>query len=257
MSLAACLPSALRRCFSPIPADPASKDVARRHQGLDQRFPSSAGLTDTGSVAIGQRAPRRRHRAPWRRDFENGIVLVNPTPEALSFRRRHRRSCEIQADQTDPRRPGARLERWVGGHRRLWLPQGDGVVLLAATVPAPVPSPVAHVTIATHDTDATLTWPPAPEYAAGYLVRYGESSGSLTRRRRVRADGLDSAHGSDAGHDVFGSRDPHDFLVVRVRRSTSLSKTTGMPPERPVFTLSAESPALAPAACKSRRHWSR
>src|SRR5258706_11519075 len=214
--------------------------------------PIVGGLTDTGSVAIDNVRLVEGTGGPWRRDFGNGIVLVNPTPEALFI---------SQADIAGPQNRtqtkrilGAQVPDLNDGSAvtdGLWLPSGDGVVLLAATVRAPVPSAVAHVTIATHDADATLTWPPVSEYAAGYLVRYGESSGSLTRSAASGPMGWIQLTELTPGTTYSARVTAHDFLGREGAAVDIAFKTTDTPPDRPVFTLSAESPALAPGGVAS------
>jgi len=74
----------------------------------------------------------------WRRDFEKGIVLVNPTPEAMFVS-----LAQIQGPlrRTNLRRiKGNQVPAWNSGaavtSQGITIPSGDGIVLLADQMPS-------------------------------------------------------------------------------------------------------------------------
>jgi uncharacterized protein (TIGR03437 family) len=205
------------------------------------------GLTDTGAVAIDNVRLIDGTGGVWRRDFENGIVLVNPTPDALFV---------SQSDVAGPRNrtqirriSGAQVSEWNDGSAvtgGIELPSGDGIVLLAAPLSARLPSAVGTVTVSALDSEATLTWPAVAEYAAGYLIRYGESADALTHG--AASGPLGWIHLTDLrpGTTYLARISAHDFAGHEGPAVNVTFTTSGTSTARPHFTLAPESPALAP-----------
>lgn len=214
--------------------------------------PVIGGLTDTGVVAIDNVRLVEGTGGVWRRDFENGIVLVNPTPEPQYV---------SQADVAGPRHrtairriAGVQVPAWNDGSAvttGLWLSAGDGIVLLANRIAAPTPSQVQGVQTSTTDSAATLVWPSVQEYAAGYIVRYGESLDHLTRSVAAGPAGWVQLHGLMPGTTYHARITAHDFLGNEGPPREFTVVTTGSAPLRPAFALSGETAALAPGAMAS------
>jgi hypothetical protein len=118
----------------------------------------------------------------FRRDFENGVVLVNPTPGPITVA-----ASEIAGTlrRTGLRRiAGVQDPSWNTGAsvtQAVTLPSGDAIILLADHVSAPWPETPSHVTASPADMNATLHWDTANGTVAGYLIKYGLTGGDLTQ----------------------------------------------------------------------------
>ena len=148
-------------------------------------------LHDVGTVAIDNVRLVEGTGGVWRRDFEKGIVLVNPTPEPLTV---------SLAQIAGPRQRTA-IKRILGTQQPAWnsgqpvtsagivIPSGDGIILLANSIgAATIGAPGAPVLAAATDA-ITAQWSPASGYPAGYQVLYGEDPAHLTR---IAASGRDA-----------------------------------------------------------------
>jgi len=174
----------------------------------------------------------------WRRDFENGIVLVNPTPEAILV---------PQADIDGPLfRSGVRRIQGVqdplvnNGSAvtdGITIPSGDGIILLADRIQPVSPGIPPPVFTQLEGNSITLFWLPASGTVAGYIVRYGKVGGNMTefvllgRQAYMRLDNLDS--GTDyefrvAAYDYRGS--------IGSFNNTTIVTTTGATPDQPILT---------------------
>jgi uncharacterized protein (TIGR03437 family) len=143
----------------------------------------TAALADLGSVAIDNIRVAEGAGGAFRRDFENGVVLVNPTPEPIAL---------TQAMVAGPlvrtglrRLRGAQDPVWNNGQPvdgGIVLPSGDGIVLLADALPAQALAAPAGLVAATAGESAIdVGWTSTAGPVAGYLVHYGEAGGDLTR----------------------------------------------------------------------------
>ncbi|MGQ8367355.1 hypothetical protein [Glaciecola sp. 1036] len=112
----------------------------------------------------------------YRRDFERGIVLVNPTPNtkvvSLSdikgvFNRTNIKRINGTQD------PVVNTGEAVNG--AISLSPADGIILLADELAAlPLTSP-SNLSLE----GSRLSWSPLPRWVAGYLIRYGIQGGEL------------------------------------------------------------------------------
>lgn len=214
--------------------------------------PVVGGLTDTGTVAIDNVRLVEGTGGVWRRDFENGIVLVNPTPEPQYV---------SQSELAGPRNrtairriAGSQVPAWNDGTAvttGVWLSPGDGIVLLANPIARPAPSQVAAVQATTTDSTATVVFPSVPEYVAGYIVRYGESPDHLTRSAAAGPAGWVQLHGLVPGTRYYARVTAHDFLGHEGPPRDFTVVTTGSAPLRPAFALAPETSSLAAGALAS------
>lgn len=207
------------------------------------------GLTDTGSVAIDNVRLLEATGGVWRRDFENGIVLVNPTPEPLYVSQ-----YEIAGprNRTSIRRiRGTQVPTWNDGApvtAGIWLGSGDGIVLLAARDAATLPPAVETVTATPSDSGAALVWPGVAGYGAGYIVRYGESAQHLTRSAAAGPTSWLQLADLMPGTTYAATIAAHDFLGREGPAAAFAFTTTGSAVNRPTFVLSAQTPGLAPGS---------
>jgi uncharacterized protein (TIGR03437 family) len=205
------------------------------------------GLTDTGAVAFDNIRLVEGTGGAWRRDFENGIVIVNPTPAPLFVAQaeiagaRNRREIRRIA--------GTQAPTWNDGSAvtsGVWLPPGDGVILLAARDAAEPVAGVGPITVVPGTGVVTLVWPAMPEPIAGYLIRYGESAGHLTRSAAAGPMAWVTLADLAPGQAYVARVTAHDFLGREGPPVEITITAPGTPLDRPVFTLS--SPSLAPGS---------
>ena len=211
--------------------------------------PVIGGLTDTGIVAIDNVRLVEGTGGVWRRDFENGIVLVNPTPEPQYV---SQSNVAGPRNRTGIRRiAGSQVPTWNDGSAvttGLWLSPGDGIVLLANRSARATPTQVAMVQATTTDTAATVVWPPVAGYVAGYIVRYGESLDHLTRSAAAGPTGWVQLHGLMPGTRYHARITAHDFVGTEGPARDFTIETSGSAPLRAAFELSAGATGLAPGA---------
>lgn len=191
----------------------------------------------------------------WRRDFENGVVLVNPTPEpmTLSFgevagplQRRNLRRIRGQQDSV-----------WNNGQPQngfLTIPPADGIILLADRVAKPTLAQVQNLQVkkdALSPTGAFATWKLSTDHLAGYRITYGEDftnlldeviAGQQTDRIAVPAP--------PAGATYVYRIQPFDFNGVPgpLSEVAIYTSTAPSPAVRPDFRLVAENALVAPGA---------
>ncbi len=214
----------------------------------------TAGFLDAGIVVVDNIRITEGGPGVWRRDFENGIVLVNPTPNAIQI---------TQGQLVGPlNRSGVRRIRGTQSPavndgsavtNGLQLGPGEGIILLANRVsPAPMVAPTSIVT-ERGNTSIQVFWRQVTPYVAGYVVRYGEDpvtpnqEVAVTRHKNfAQIDGL--APGTRyylrvAAYDYLGNIGPF---------STPFEATTsGNTVSRPEFALAAESSGVTQGALVS------
>lgn len=131
---------------------------------------------DRGVVAIDSLRLSELNGGAFRRDFEGGIALVNPTPQPVTLTQREiagplgrtgiRRIAGVQDPLTNSGAPV---------FDGITIPAADGIILLADGIDAPPPLPPASVFVSPHATEPMLdlAWD-APQSAtiAGYLVEF-------------------------------------------------------------------------------------
>lgn len=138
-------------------------------------------MTERGRVVFDNIRVTKGAGGIYRRDFENGVVLVNPTPEPLFV------------PQTDVAGPLERtnIRRIVGTQdpavnsgapvtSGITIPPADGIVLLADNLGAPPPGTPANLFVAANEDSCDVLWSPASGTVAGYVLHYGLAGGDLT-----------------------------------------------------------------------------
>lgn len=232
--------------------------------------PDVAGVGQTGTLRTVVKVPARGYRAVvsilddatiafdnvrlvdspgavFRRDFENGIVLVNPNPEPLTV---SLSQIAGPKNRTGIKRiRGQQAPAWNNGQPvtgPLVIPSGDGIVLLADRLAAPSMEAPRDLKL----DGQRLTWTPVNQYVAGYLVRYGNDPGSLTREAAtgrvasLQISELDLQPGwtyfaSVAAVDFAGNIGPFSDGIMALAPGDR-------PGSAPDFTLSSETPYLVP-----------
>jgi uncharacterized protein (TIGR03437 family) len=118
----------------------------------------------------------------FRRDFENGIVLVNPSSVPIRL---------TQAQVAGPlRRRG--IKRILGKQDVMWnngkavldgitLPAADGIILLANRISAGTSGTITNIKVQVAGNTASLRWTASQGPVAGYVVRYGLAGSDLTQ----------------------------------------------------------------------------
>ena len=198
-------------------------------------------LTDVGAVALDDIRLIEGTGGVWRRDFEHGIVLVNPTPEPIVV---------TQSQVAGPRgRTGVR--RISGTQAPAWntgapvtagitIPPGDGIVLLADAIPRNALSRPTAVNAAISGSTATLTWAAGTAYAAGYQVEYGEHPAHLTRLAAAGPSPELALGDLVSGATYYARISPYDFRG-RIGPASDVVTFTmpGTPRDRPVFAIAS------------------
>lgn len=232
--------------------------------------PDVAGVGQTGTLRSVVKVPARGYRAVvsilddatiafdnirlvdspggvFRRDFENGIVLVNPNPEPLTV---SLTQIAGPMNRTGIKRiRGQQAPGWNNGQPvtgSLVLPSGDGIVLLADRVAPPSMGAPRDLKL----DGQRLTWTPVDQYVAGYLVRYGNDPGSLTREAATgRVSSLQvSELDLLPGWTYFASVAAIDFAgnIGSFSDGIMAFAPGDRPGSAPDFTLASETPYLAP-----------
>ena len=208
------------------------------------------GLPDTGAIAIDNVRLVEGTGGVWRRDFEHGIVLVNPTPVpqyvpqnwiAGPFGRTGIR--RISGSQMPLINNGADVTEGI------WLMPADGIILLASTRPAsPLTAPSNPRALASA-TGAVVSWQPSAGPVSHYLVRYGESPNDLTRHAATGSWTALVLENLQPGATYFVDVAAVDFIGRRGPSAQLISVTIpGAAEIRPQFVLSPATPAVAPGA---------
>ncbi len=184
----------------------------------------------------------------YRRDFENGIALVNPAPEALF----------VSQDQLGGPLGRAGIRRITGVQDPSWntgqavtdgivIPSGDGIILLADPIPAPAPERPQGVAGFAQGTDIQLTWQTSGESIAGYAVHYGEND-ELTRWAAAGKIPFLSIPGLEPGTVYTFRVAAYDYLGNLSTFSDPIPVATeGLPDSnRPGIFVGSERPTLIP-----------
>jgi uncharacterized protein (TIGR03437 family) len=216
---------------------------------MDPNTVAVGGMTDTGAVAIDNVSLIEGAGGVWRRDFENGIVLVNPTPEPQFV---SQQQVAGPRNRSDVRRiRGTQVPAWNDGSpvsNGIWLAAGDGIVLLAGRMAAPIPGQVQAVQATTTETAATISWTPIADYTAGYVIRFGESLEHLTRSAAAGPTAWAKLDNLAPGTTYVARLTAIDFLGREGSPRDFTFVTGGSAALRPTFALAAETPVLAPGA---------
>ena len=145
------------------------------------RYSAFATLADTGTIVIDNLKIYEGTGGVFRRDFENGVVLVNPTPVSQTV---------PLASLVGPRNRSG-LKRIAGTLDSAWnhggsvltdlvLPAGDAIILLANPQTAAAPTAVAAPLATAQTGQVSLTWNAASGTVAGYVINYGLVGGTAT-----------------------------------------------------------------------------
>ncbi len=206
-----------------------------------------ASLLDPGALSIDNVKLIEGGPGVWRRDFENGVALVNPTPEPISVSLADIRGPR---NRTGLRRiRGVQAPEWNTGEAvtgAIEIPPADGIVLLADRVPAPTLGPVPGLAVTATGTEAVVRWQPSGGYAAGYLIRHGEAPNEPVMQEAVtRHQSSLTLRGLTPGTRYTVQVAAYDYLgrLGPFTPAASVS-TQGSAPRRPAFEL--VDPALRP-----------
>jgi uncharacterized protein (TIGR03437 family) len=214
---------------------------------------ATGALTDFGTVSVDNIRLVEGTGGVWRRDFENGIVLVNPTPEDLTVslaqaagplgRTGLRRIRGMQA-------PLINSGQAITGP--ITIPSGDGLILLADRILAPAPGVPENVTGTANSSGVWLTWKPATGTVAGYLIRYGEDIAMPSREATAGPSAQISLAGLATGTQHYFRVGAFDFKGNLSAFSAPLAMVTaGDADRRPQLFLGSDTPVLAPGALAS------
>ena len=140
-----------------------------------------ASMADNGEIVVDRIRLIEGTGGVMRRDFENGVVLVNPTPEPQTVP-----LAEIQGPlgRTGLKRiSGTQMPLMNTGLAvtgPITIDSGDGIILLADHHPAPMPETPTNFTTSEENGKIRLNWTPATGTVSGYVFKYGLSGGDLT-----------------------------------------------------------------------------
>lgn len=213
-------------------------------------FSVSGYLLDTGSVAIDNIRLLQATGGIWRRDFENGIVLVNPTPEAITVSAQD--IAGPRSRQNIRRILGTQSPSWNNGQavQSLTIPSGDGIILLANPIPSQTLStPTGFSTNPTSDGGVYVNWQRNAEYAAGYYIAYGEDPLELDHMAATGPLPGVELQNVQPGVTYSYRIAAYDFLGNLGPLSPSQTFTApGTAQNRPTFALGPQTLALAPGS---------
>jgi Fibronectin type III domain/Hypothetical glycosyl hydrolase family 15 len=165
--------------------EPEAGQQGTLRASLKARGPNAtilAYMHGNGSIVVDNIRVIKGKGGVFRRDFENGIALVNPSvgPFSLSQvdvegglgRTGIRRIAGIQDPVTNDGSPVT---------SGITIPAADGIILLANPVAAQPNQPPPAPAVTVNGTSATVSWSAASGTVAGYQIEYGMDQGDLTR----------------------------------------------------------------------------
>ena len=172
----------------------ASKDVVTGQTGTlhassrmkSNNYSAFITLNDTGTVIIDNVRIYEGSGGVFRRDFENGIVLVNPTPVS--------QTVSLERIRGPLQRTGIKRIRgnydptWNNGsavNGNLVIPSLEGIILLADRRGAPAPGRPASLTATAAAGEVTLRWPKPTGTISGYSIQYGLAGGDASLYKMV------------------------------------------------------------------------
>ncbi len=211
-----------------------------------------AGFLDTGAVVVDDLRITEGGPGVWRRDFENAVVLVNPTPGSIYVSQ-----DQIQGplNRTGLRRiRGSQAPNWNSGAAvtsGITIPSADGIILLADPIPAaPLSMPTSVVTDERSAENLRVLWRATNGYPAGYIVRYGEDLINTTREAAVTRHHTDvQLTGLQPGTTYYLRVAAYDYRgnIGPFSGPVSVS-TAGSGVSRPWFALSPATSGAAPGS---------
>jgi hypothetical protein len=149
----------------------------------------------------------------FRRDFENGVVLVNPTSEAQMV---------SYADISGPlsrsglnRIDGSQVPGWNNGAavaEGIEIPPLDGIILLADNIVAPLPGIPGSLETVVENGGVTVSWVAPGGTVSGYAINYGLSGGDLPYYEMVGLREDNPIGGLEAGRTYSFRIAAYDYL---------------------------------------------
>jgi uncharacterized protein (TIGR03437 family) len=211
-------------------------------------FAAVGMLTDVGSVAVDNIRLVEGTGGVWRRDFENGIVLVNPTPEAISV---SLQQIQGRLGRKNIRRiRGNQVPAWNTGEAVLGsitIPPADGIILLADRVAYTNMAAPTNVAVWPSASGALIAWQGVPQYVAGYHILYGEDPNGLFQEAAAPRDQqLLELRNLHPGATYFFKVAAFDFTGRIGAYSTFATATTLGGSTRPWFIVTSPAGAIVP-----------
>ncbi len=229
--------------------EPETAQQGTLRASLRVRSPNAivlAYLHGNGSIVVDNIRLIKGKGGVFRRDFENGIALVNPTIAPVTLpqpdvagnlaRTGVRHISGLQDPVTNN---GAPVTTGIT------LPAADGIVLLANHVAAAVNQTPSAPVATVNGNSAVLTWVGATGTVAGYRLEYGVEGGDLTHIALANARSPQLALSDlEPGTNYQAHVASYDFHGTQSAYSTTATFTTpGTTLQRPQIT---NAPVLMP-----------
>ena len=209
-------------------------------------------LLDRGAVVVDNIRLLETTGGVWRRDFQRGIVLVNPTSEPQTIlpddlagplhRTGVKRIAGLQA-------PDVNSGRAVDNG--LTLAPGDAIILLADKVAAPVLQTPAQLSTSPDTASVDLAWTPQGIAPAGYRIRIGEDILNLPRTVAAGQTTRTTITGLIPGTRYAAQIASCDFTSCSSYSEPVSFNTIGASKVRPYFRLAPGTFALSPGGLAS------
>ena len=208
-----------------------------------------AGLQDAGVIVVDNFILSKSTGGVYRRDFEGGIVLVNPTPDTIFVTQ-----AQIKGglNRTGIKRILGLQDAFVntgtavsGG---ISLPSGDGIVLLADTLTRAIPMTPQNVNmIAATDDHIQLGWDSPALLPAGYLFSFAEQDGDFCEYQAVGGKDAFELSGLKGGTKYMVKVAAYDFKGNQSLFSPPIEiLTTGTRNMTPEISSFGETEVLVP-----------
>ena len=205
-------------------------------------------LLHNGSVALDNIRVVQGTGGIYRRDFERGIALVNPTNQSITLTQQQvagpfnrsgiRRISGIQDPVVND---GSSVNSGIT------IPATDGIILLADEIVAAINFPPAVVNVGVQGTEAHLAWPSSIGTVAGYLVEYGIGTSDFTSFVMTGEQSPQAVlQNLEPGTDYRARVASYDFEgQLSAFRESGTFTTPGLTITRPLIT---SNPLLAPGS---------
>jgi len=140
-------------------------------------------LQDTGKVIFDNMRVVKGSGGVWRRDFENGIILANPTPEIQTL---SQNILKGSLNRTGIYRISGTQDSGVNNGLpvtgSISIGDADGIILLADNLDSPFPEEPGEIQLTGAMEDImSLNWEASLGTVAGYHIRYGVDPGHLNQ----------------------------------------------------------------------------
>lgn len=207
-----------------------------------------AYMHSNGSIVVDNIRLIKGPGGVFRRDFENGIALVNPTN---SYTTLTQAEVDGALNRTGVRRiSGVQdpiINSGVSVVAGLTLPPADGIILLADPIVAPSSVTPGSILATSNATSMTLSWLPSGGVVAGYIIEYGIDGGELTEFALANKNSPSLTLKNIDPGTTYGVRvASYNYLgVFSVFSPVSTITTSGTQSQRPeIYNL----PGLSPGA---------